>query len=135
MQLPANAYVAVVDGAQFRLFKNKGSGQDIDLTSVDTGDISTSNKSGGARDHDASHARDGGRQLEELAHGAGVAEYLNGKVLKGTIDKLVIIADPDTLGEMRRHYHGELKSAVVGELAKTLTNSSVDDIVRSIAAA
>lgn len=132
MRVPQNAHVAVVDGSQFRLFINTGGPNDIALKGVSTDDVNDSNKSGGSRDHDATQARDGGKQMEELAHGAGVAEYLNRKVLEGTIDSLVVIADPDTLGEMRRHYHKELKNALVGELDKTLTNNPVEDVVRAL---
>lgn len=135
MKLPANAHVAVVDGTQFKLFCNSGVGEDIKLAAVDTGDIASTNKSAGVRDHDAGMGNDGGRELAELAHGAGVAAYLNEQVLSGKIKHLAIIADPDTLGEMRRHYHKELQAALVGEVNKTLTNSSTDDIQKSLMAA
>ncbi|MEQ8771698.1 MAG: host attachment protein [Erythrobacter sp.] len=46
-----------------------------------------------------------------------------------------MIADPKTLGEMRQHYHTELKKRLVGEIDKTLTNASTGDIEKAIAAA
>jgi protein required for attachment to host cells len=47
----------------------------------------------------------------------------------------LIIADPKTLGEMRQHYHSELKSRVVGEIDKTLTGQTVNEIEKAIVAA
>ncbi len=135
MKLPQNAHVAVLDGRQFQLYRNTGHAGAITLEALDTGDISDTNKSAGVRDHDATQGHSNGQELAELAHGAGVAEYLNARVLNRKIEKLLIIADPDTLGEMRHHYHVELQGALVGEINKTLTNSSVADIIRSIEAA
>ena len=47
----------------------------------------------------------------------------------------MVVADPKTLGEMRRHYHTKLKDVLVGELDKALAGESADRIARSIAAA
>ena len=135
MKLPQNAHVAVLDGRQFQLYCNTGQADAIKLEALDTGDISDTNKSGGGRDHDATQANVSTQQLEEIAHGTGVVEYLNARVLNHKITALLIIADPDTLGEMRHHYHKELEGVLVGEINKTLTNSSVHDIIRSIEAA
>jgi protein required for attachment to host cells len=53
--------------------------------------------------------------------------------IKGAFDKLVLAADPDTLGEIRPLLHKEVLSKMLLSLDKTLTNSSVDHIERSIA--
>jgi len=54
-------------------------------------------------------------------------------VLSNKIKSLVVIADPSTLGEMRKLYHKALRAVLVGEIAKTLTGQSTDDILKSIA--
>ena len=54
-------------------------------------------------------------------------------MLSHKIKDLVVIADPSTLGEMRKMYHKTLETALVGEIAKTLTSQSTDDILKSIA--
>ncbi|WP_199504461.1 baeRF12 domain-containing protein [Qipengyuania sp. YIM B01966] len=132
MKLPANAHVAVVDGTQFRFFRNVGEANAIKLQGIEAKDIETNNKSAGVRDHEATDRLDGGRQMEELSHAAGVADKLNHLAVTNKLDKVVIIADPSSLGEMRRHYHTELQAALVGEIDKTLTNSPVEDIIRAI---
>ena len=54
-------------------------------------------------------------------------------MLSNKIKQLLVIADPSTLGEMRKLYHKTLEAALVGEIAKTLTSQSSDDILKSIA--
>ncbi|UIP07068.1 host attachment protein [Erythrobacter sp. SDW2] len=132
MRLPQNAHVAVVDGTQFRLFRNTGRGDAIKLEGISADEVDATNKSAGIRDHEATNRNDGGRHLEELSHAAGVAERLNSMAIAGTIEKIAIIADPSSLGEMRRHYHTELQNALVGEIDSTLTNSAVEEIVRAL---
>ena len=133
MQLAPNSHVAIADGQRFVLMRSSGSGDDVSLTSVGTPPVSDSNKSAGVNHHDGGDAR--GEALDEFAHAAGVTGYLNAAVLAGTISKLVVIADPSTLGEMRQHYHAKLKDVLVGEIAKTLAAHSADDIAKAIAAA
>lgn len=135
MELPNGATVAIVDGEQLLLFKNKGDKQDINLTKLDTPNISDENKSAGVRNQDGGPGGHDGRDLDESAHAAGVATWLNNQVLNHKIDKLVVIADPKSIGEMRRHYHKETEGALVGEITKTLTNSPVPDIEKAILAA
>ena len=57
------------------------------------------------------------------------------RFMRGKIGKIVLIADPDTLGELRPLLHKEVQDAIVSELAKTLTNHSVDHIERSLRSA
>jgi len=77
----------------------------------------------------------GRTQLDELAHGAAAAEWLNQKAIGGQIDEVLVIADPKTLGEMRQHYHTELRSKLAGEIDKTLTGLPIDKIEAAIEAA
>lgn len=125
MQLPTGSHVAVADGTQFQLFRNSGTEQDPSLKAVD---LPTSDESA----HNAGQG-DSPRQNEEAGHAASVAEALNAAVLSHKIKDLVVIADPSTLGEMRKLYHKTLEAALVGEIAKTLTSQSTDDILKSIA--
>ena len=126
MQLPHGAHVAVADGNRFVLFRNDGDEEIINLVDAASLDVSTTNRGG---------AKPEPRDLDERGHAAGVAALLNKRVLDNEIEKLLIIADPNTLGVMRGHYHGELEKRLVGELAKTLTNADTADIEKAIAVA
>lgn len=60
------------------------------------------------------------------------AAILNKRALANAFDKLIIVAPPKTLGELRGHYHKELESRLVGEVAKDLTGHPVPDIERIV---
>lgn len=134
MELPANAHVAVIDGENFLLMRNCGSRAQPLLQSEGRPNVDENNKDAGKRDHESSHTR-GGEPHDRAAHAAGVADWLNHKVLTNKIEQLLIIADPDTLGEMRRHYHKETQGILLGEMARQLTGMPGSDILQAIEAA
>ncbi|TVV77352.1 host attachment family protein [Sphingomonas solaris] len=72
-------------------------------------------------------------ELNEATFAKLIAQRLYPMAHAGEFDALILAADPDTLGQIRPSLHQEVTSKIVLELAKTLTNSSVDDIERSIA--
>lgn len=136
MKLPHKAHVALVDGTTFTVMRNNGTPFEPKLESATKPDLAATNFSAGVR-HQDNAGRDKGTstQLDELAHAAAAAEWINTKAIAGEIDDVLIIADPKSLGEMRRHYHGELKQRLVGEIGKTLTGEPTDRIEQAIAAA
>ena len=133
MKLSHQAHVALVDGENFTLYRNEGQIFDPKLVLENSPELELTNFSAGVRHQDQLGQMLGRTQLDELAHGAAVAEWLNSKAIDGKIERLLIIADPKTLGEMRRHYHGELKSRLEGEIDKTLTAETVDGLEKAIA--
>ena len=135
MKLPHKAHVAVLDGESFTLFRNDGPIFEPKLSPVEKPDLDPTNFSAGVRHQDQLGKMLGRTQLEELAHGAAAAEWLNAKAVSGEIEQLLVVADPKTLGEMRQHYHSELKNRLVGEIDKTLTGQTSDEIGKVIAAA
>lgn len=135
MKLPHNAHVAVIDGEKCTLYRNTGKLFEPKLAEEECPQLDPTNYSAGVRDGDQIGRMLGRTDLTELAHGAAAAEWLNARAVAGTIDELLIIADPKTLGEMRLHYHGELSKRIVGEIAKTLTGSTVKRIETIIAKA
>lgn len=132
MKLPHKAHVAMVDGEHFTLFRNTGQPFEPKLEKEENPELDPTNFSAGVRHQDDVGQRLGRTDLEELAHGAAAAEWLNRKAIAGSIDDILIIADPKTLGEMRHHYHSELKGRLVGEIAKTLTGEPLAKIEKTI---
>ena len=135
MELPHKSHVAVVDGERFVLFRNAGSSAEPRLEDAQEVTVEGENFSAGVKHQDPVSQRHGRTDLEELAHATAAAEWLNRAALDGTIEKLVVIADPKSLGEMRRHYHGKLEEKLVGEVDKTMTGEPADKIAKAIAAA
>jgi protein required for attachment to host cells len=133
MKLPHNAHVAVADGKKFMLLRNTGKPFEPKLEMVEQPDLEASNFSAGVRHQDDVSQRTGATDLNELAHGAAVAEWLNAKAVAGELSQLMVMADPKTLGEMRRHYHSELEKALVGEIDKTVTGEPLEKIASVIA--
>lgn len=135
MKCPHKAHVALVDGQRFILLRNDGQIFEPSLTLVAEPVLEPTNFSAGVRHQDPSGQVKGNTDLDELAHGAAACEWLNAKAIAGEIDDLIIIADPKTLGEMRRHYHKELEKRLVGELDKALTGEPLGRIEKLLAAA
>lgn len=46
----------------------------------------------------------------------------------GRFDKLILVAPPPVLGDMRKELHPEVADRIVSEIPKTLTNHSIDKI-------
>ena len=135
MKLPHKALVALVDGETFVIMRNKGQPFEPALETIEKPDVSSTNFSAGVRHQDPVSQQHGRTDLNELAHGAAAAEWLNARAISGEVENILVIADPKTLGEMRRHYHGELEKRLVGEIAKTMTGETSDRIAGAIAAA
>ena len=140
MLLPHGTIFAIVDGESFELYRNSGMERDPELEALETPELDATNYSWGAKDHDkvsrftAGAPKDRLDKLEERAHAAAVANWLNHQVLGGKIDKLIIVADPRSLGEMRRHYHKELKKVLLCELDRTLTGRPPAEIIKALRA-
>lgn len=135
MKVPPRALVALANGERFVLMRNVGEAFDPKLERIGELDLELTNFSAGTRHQDPAGQRNGSTDIDELAHGAAVAGWLNDKALNGRLGQVVVAADPKTLGQIRKHCHKELESKIVGELAKDLINQPVPAIERALAAA
>ena len=64
-----------------------------------------------------------------------IAERLYRMAHRGDFDKIVLVAPPLVLGEMRRKLHKEVEERIVGEVSKTLTGHPVAKIEKILTAA
>ena len=71
-------------------------------------------------------------QLAKDRFAKEVAEMLYKQAHKGKYDRLVLVAPPHTLGELRKELHQEVSDKVVGEIPKTLTNHTIEDIEKIV---
>ena len=131
MLIPHGAVIALVDGKQFELFRNTGNEAHPELEAIPTPGLDEHNKGSGAH-HYSSSGNPTGHLLEEDAHAAAVAAWLNQQVLGHKIDNLVVIAAPRTLGELRRHYHKQLEAVLLRELSKDLIGHKGPDIIAAL---
>ncbi len=68
------------------------------------------------------------RDTDEATFAKQLANWLYRKAHRGDFEKLVLIADPTTLGTLRPQLHSEVTDRMILELDKTLINSPVEDI-------
>lgn len=127
MILPHNTIVVVADGENFKLFRNKGTEPHIKLVALPSPKLVPVNKGSGMY-HTSTLANPDEKRREEDKFAAAAAEYINSNVLDGEFASLYVIADPRTLGEMRRHYHSAVIPLVVGEMAKDLTHHTTEEL-------
>ncbi|MEO8113004.1 MAG: host attachment protein [Phenylobacterium sp.] len=132
MMLPRNATVAVADGETLRLYRNGGDEARLHLTALPDPALETVNAGSGARHHSSS-ANPDDSQVAEDSFAAASAAWLNRRVLEGSIEALMVIAAPRTLGELRKHYRKELQAVLVGELSKDLAGHPVADVEHAVA--
>ncbi len=134
MLLPNDTTVAVVDGEKLRLFRNKGVEPRIQLVEETVAGVQPANQGSGGR-HRSSAANPDRWRLEEDDFAASAAECLNRLTLGGEIVSLFVIADPRTLGELRRHFHDVTRENLIGDLAKDFTGGSIETIETALAKA
>ena len=151
MQLANNTVVLVADGRKLLFLRNDGDAEFPNLT-VETaeehpnpanrdqatdaaGRASSTSPAGGTARSGSSMEPTDFHQLEEDRFAAEAAAMLKKKALANDFEKLIIVAPPKTLGELRKHYHVEVEKRLEGELAKDLTGHTVADIEAAIKAA
>lgn len=129
-QVPAGATIVITTGTEAKFFVNKGTPDDINLSFTGGLEPSDLNDDGPAGKSAPDMPK---AELDEATFSKQLANHLFDTVHAGKMEQIVLVADPDTLGELRPLLHKEVKDAIVLELAKTLTNHSINDIERSLA--
>ena len=128
-KIPADAMVVVADGESARVFRNVGADGALSLQQqelVTAQNVDDDGPSGSAPTEQTPQQTDEATFAKQLAH------RLNHGALTNAYAHLVLVADPQTLGQMRPQLHKETLQRMHGELAKTFTNSTVHDIERAL---
>lgn len=129
---PHNALVVVTSGAEAKMFRNTGTPSEIKLTvegSLTPENLLDDGPSGKRPVESSERSTDEATFAKQLAH------HLYQEGHKGKFDHLVLVADPTTLGEIRPILHLKVTDKMTMELDKTLINSPIADIERSLAKA
>ena len=128
-KIPHNALVVVADGAGARLFRNSGQENKVALTA--DGAFKPSHL---LDDGPAGHRppESSGQETNEATFAKQLAKELYRRAHSGDFTALVLIADPQTLGQIRPSLHKEVRDRLVAEVAKTLTKSSIADIQKAL---
>lgn len=139
MQVPHDAFVVVADGRKMLFFRNEGDAAYPNLVvervreqdnppnrdqATDGPGTSFSSVGNGRSSYEETDFH----QLEEDRFAAETADRLRKRALANNFEKLIIIAPPRTLGELRKHYHKEVSDRLIAELDKDLTGHPVKEI-------
>lgn len=138
IMLKHDGWVVVADGERALFLKNKGDAMHPQLTVFremeqenppdrEQGTDRLGRVNGGGAQRSSVEETDW-HQIGKERFAREVAERLYKWAHAGRFDKLVIVAPPQVLGEMRKELHSEVAHRVIGEIPKTLTNHSVDKI-------
>jgi protein required for attachment to host cells len=73
-------------------------------------------------------------QLARERFADDLAEMLYQRAHEGAFERIILVAAPDILGELRARMHKEVADRVVGEIPKTLTNHPVERIEKLLVA-
>jgi protein required for attachment to host cells len=121
--------VVVADGTVAKFFVNKGNHQHLRLKILDELHPTELLDDGpaGKRPPESSQ-----QETDEATFAKQLAHHLYDRWNRERFDSLVIVADPETLGQLRPSLHQEISSRTVLELPKTLTNSPVDEMETSL---
>jgi protein required for attachment to host cells len=113
------------------LFRNSGDEAILKLTALPHHAVHS--EAGTTGGHQSSR-NPGLAEAAEDGFAAGIVQHLNEQILSGRIDKLVIVAAPRALGEMRKHYQKALVAKSQGEISKDLTGHSIADVESAVLA-
>lgn len=128
-RIPAGALVVVADGGGARLFRNVGEGRELSLRQEEVLTPQNVNDEGPSGSQPTELR---GNEAEEALFAKQLARRLNDDALKNRYAQVVLVADPQTLGQMRPLLHKETRQRLLGELAKTLTNAPIADIEQAL---
>lgn len=144
MWIDHGTMVLVADGRKMLFFRNKGDRNvpNLEAETVKVQDNPPNREQssdGPGRSHNSVGSQRSAveqtdfHELEEARFAAEAADLLKQRAFSNDFEKLIVVAPPAALGEMRKHYHKEVQSRLVGEIAKDLANHPVPEIERIIA--
>lgn len=143
MQIDPDALVMVVDGGKMLLFRNRGDAeypnleveeavQQDDAPDRDQKADSPGRAFSSASDRRSAYEETDFHDQAESRFAADAVKMLNRRAMANDYERLIIVAPPGTLGEMRKHYHKTLQARLVGEIGKDLASHPVLEIERII---
>jgi protein required for attachment to host cells len=139
MNIPHKALILVADGQRCAFLRNEGTLFEPQLVLEDSRQqISRPTREQGTDEPGSTFASVGARRssmeqtdfqrLGKEQFAAEAAALLNRRALEDDFEKLVVVAPPQTLAELRKKYDKAVTARLLAEVDKDLTNHRVDDI-------
>ncbi len=138
MRLAHDTWIVVADGEKYLLLRNEGGAQHPNLCVVSKEEIEnppmrelSSDRPGRMKDRGRAKSaleQTDWHRLSEQRFAQDLATLLVQWASQGRFRRLVVVADPRTLGALRAAYGDNLRSVLTAEIAKDLTNVPVEEI-------
>lgn len=123
-KLPDNTLVVVADRVSARVFRSTLAGE---TSLLEQTEVLTPTPIEGVEDGDRPMTMDEAGFVRQLA------ERLYQGALRSDFEHLVLVADPQTLGQLRPLLHKEVQKRVVSELAKNHAHTPRDELEKLLA--
>lgn len=142
--LKTGTWVLIADGEKALLLENIGDEQDMHLEVIrkeeqanpETSEQGTDRPgrfNDGPSVHRSAVQETDWHTLEKHRFAKDLADMLYKSAHANEFDRLVLVAAPRVLGDLRAELHSEVTDRVVAEIAKTHTNAPIIDIERMLA--
>jgi protein required for attachment to host cells len=142
---PTTTWILIADGARARLFANHGPGKGVEAVEGAEFDADhrpdheiVSDKRGrthesvGVTRHAIEPHHDPHRELKR-AFSERLAQMLDQKLAQKAYDRVILVAPPVTLGDLREALSAPVKAAVYAELGKDLTKTPTHELPEHLA--
>ncbi len=141
LQIPHDAWVLVGDGEKALFFRNEGDTEYPNLVTIEVLNHPNppTHEQGADRPGRFNKGPDVQRsavgdtdwhRMEEEKFAGELADHLYRAAHRNEFEQLIVVAPPRVLGELRDSFHKEVKSRILAEVDKDLTNHPVDQIER-----
>ena len=142
---PSITWILIADGARARIFANRGPGKGI--SPVEGGVFKSDHapnrelasdrpgrtfESADVTRHAIEPAQDPHRELKR-AFAAQLAAYIEERLAENAFSRLVLVAPPVTLGDLRAALSQPVRERVSAELDNDLTNTPVEELPKHLA--
>lgn len=129
MRVPKGTLVIVADGGGARVLRNVGAAFEPELVQEKVLTPQDLNDDGPAG---SIPPETRGEEIDEATFAKQLAQWINQRALGEQLEGLVLMADPQTLGQIRRSLHKTVNDRLIGEIDKNMSNAPLEDIVRAL---
>lgn len=129
MRVPKGTLVIVADGGGARVLRNVGAAFEPELVQEEVLTPQNLNDEGPAG---SMPTETRGEEIDEATFAKQLAQWINQRALANGLEGLVLMADPQTLGQIRPSLHKTVGDRLIGEIDKNMSNAPLDDIVRAL---
>lgn len=145
LKIDNEALILVGDGSKALFLRNKGDARHLNLVvervleqenppTREQGTDRPGRYSDGVGPHNSAFEETDWHRLAEERFATDIAASLYKAAHASRFDKLVVVAPPQALGDLRKAFHKEVQDRIVGEINKNLTSHPVNEIEKLLAA-